>query len=238
MLSDEDMVETPKKAKHSKCIKCGIYSWKFVGQKKVITTDDEAEKLKTILNKNVEIGDVLCNSCRKVMYTPQKKEMCSVEKIVSEFSSQSSISEDADSQHSEAQDPSYVEKESKSKPEVQCVHLPFPRVKSTHSSCFICSSKIDIITVPYEARQQVYIKRRLFIPKGNRCCRKHILIKRFYQEDIDNMIVYSNESVIEVEELKMLIERMSIGCDSSINDKVGEYTLSEERLQTFTGNFF
>ena len=107
-------------------------------------------------------------------------------------------------------------------------------------SCVIHAKKLVILQKrPGEHyRYQVYIKRKLFIPKENQCCHKHILVKRFYQNDINNMTMYSNKIIIEVDKLKMLIEQMSIRCDSSINDRVGEYTLSEERVQVFTDIFF
>ena len=50
---------------------------------------------------------------------------------------------------------------------VETIVMRFNRVVSTKSRCFICSStnKEDLVDVPLEARLQVFIKRRLYIPR-------------------------------------------------------------------------
>lgn len=113
--------------------------------------------------------------------------------------------------------------------------MPFSRVVSTHAYCFICNSKKNISVVPCEARQQAFVKRRIFIPKGNRCCSKHLIKRRFYENDLNELRIFSHESVIEVNELQKLIEHLTINCDSSLKDHIGKFTLSDERLKVFTG---
>lgn len=78
---------------------------------------------------------------------------------------------------------------------------------------------------------------KIFIPNGNRCCSDLLIKKRFYKEDIGNfpVLVYSSSSNVEVDEVSKLLEFLSISVDRELTDKVGDYTLSEERLKAFTG---
>ena len=63
--------------------------------------------------------------------------------------------------------------------------------------------------VPFDARLQVFVKRRLFIPRRNRCCIDYIIKKRFYDNEISSFVIYSNESEIEIEELQKFLDVLS-----------------------------
>ena len=63
----------------------------------------------------------------------------------------------------------------------------------------------NLTVIPEEARIQPYIKKKIFIPPGNRCCTTHILKNGIYEED------------------------------STLLDKIGEFSLSEKQIQIFTG---
>ncbi|XP_076246511.1 uncharacterized protein LOC143186687 [Calliopsis andreniformis] len=93
----------------------------------------------------------------------------------------------------------------------------------------------SIINVPFEVRKQVFIMRRLYVPKGNRCCPNHLIKNRFFRDIVSNLRVHSNTSLIDVNELKTYFEYIANTSDSSITDKVGDFTLSEERLKVFSG---
>lgn len=73
-MASEGVIEIQKKAKHTKCAKCNVFMWKVSGQKKVISAIEEAQKLQSILNKSIHIGDELCNKCRKVLYNKKRSE--------------------------------------------------------------------------------------------------------------------------------------------------------------------
>ncbi|XP_046142743.1 uncharacterized protein LOC123988053 [Osmia bicornis bicornis] len=75
----------------------------------------------------------------------------------------------------------------------------------------------------------------MYVPKGNRCCRSHLLDKCLYEQDMYSLRVYSNNSLIDVNELRTYFEYLSVTNGSSIKDKIGNFTLSEERLKAFTG---
>lgn len=114
--------------------------------------------------------------------------------------------------------------------ELEFVELGFPRIISTHKYCCLCGSSSNITIVPFEARKQVISKRRLFIPQGNRCCKNHIIKKRFYDKDINTFRIHSHTGVFEVNDLEKLLWQLAIGTDSSIIDKIGDHSFSEKQL--------
>ena len=59
---------------------------------------------------------------------------------------------------------------------------------------------------------------------------KHLIKKRFYDDDLNNLRVVSNYSKIEITELSKYLEQLSVRCDSSIHDKIGDFLLSEEQI--------
>lgn len=82
---------------------------------------------------------------------------------------------------------------------------------------------------------QAFIKNRIFIPKNNRCCAKHLIKKRLYDEELNKLKVYSNVSEIDKPELVFYLDNLSTRIDQSIHDKVGDFALSNEKLEVFTG---
>ena len=68
--------------------------------------------------------------------------------------------------------------------EDETIKMPFQRVTSTKYYCYICKSKMDLRDFPLNARLQVFIKRGLFIPYRNRCCKIHMIKNRFYESII------------------------------------------------------
>lgn len=119
--------------------------------------------------------------------------------------------------------------------ETEYVKMQFQIVVSTHKYCSVCGSTKSIINAPYEARKQAFVLKRLYIPNGNRCCPTHLIKGRLYEEDLTNLRVHSNSALIEINEFRKYFEFMSINCNSNIKDKIGDFTLSEERLRVFTG---
>ena len=119
--------------------------------------------------------------------------------------------------------------------EIEKITMPFQRVISSKSYCFICKSIKDIHDVPFNARIQVFVKRRIFIPKRNRCCSKHLIRNRFYEDEVQAMFVYSNESIIECTELRIFLDKLSSEIDSRLHNKIGDFAISEERVKALTG---
>ena len=115
------------------------------------------------------------------------------------------------------------------------IEMPFARIISTHRYCFVCGVTKNIVNVPAETRKQVFIMRRLYVPKGNRCCPGHLLKNRLFQEDVLNLKIHSNNSIIDTKELRNYFEYLSVNNNSNIKDTIGDFTLPEERLKVFTG---
>ena len=105
---------------------------------------------------------------------------------------------------------------------------------STHSYCFLCKSNIDLEDVPFTARIQVFVQRRIFIPARNRCCRKHVINNRFYNDEVDEITVYSNESLINITEVEAFMEKLSDESVSELHNRIGKLTLSDERIKILT----
>lgn len=170
-----------------------------------------------------------------------KEDSVSKEKLMSdsnETSDSESCSENDLKSDEEKRDPIFFRKVSVD--ETEKVELPFNRVISTHNYCFVCGfgkkqPETTLRRVPLEARIQVFTLKRLFIPKGNRCCSSHLINDQFYEDEIVKMKMWSNFSEIEVTDLTNFLKHMSINTDKTILDKIGEYSLSEDRLKTFTG---
>ena len=107
--------------------------------------------------------------------------------------------------------------------------------KKMHKYCCICFSTKNLTTVPEDARNQCYMKKRIYIPVGNRCCKNHIIKTRIYEEDLSLLKVHSNTATLTAVELSQMMETLSIKSDSSLFDKVGEFSLSEKQIKIFTG---
>ena len=75
---------------------------------------------------------------------------------------------------------------------------------------------------------------RLYIPKGNRCCAAHMIKKRFFTDEFELLRPYSNFSFIEGSEVTLFLNQLANNVDSSWHNNIGNFSLSEERLKTFT----
>ena len=62
--------------------------------------------------------------------------------------------------------------------EVERIEIPIQRTVATHKYCCICFSTKNLTTVSEDARNQCYIKKKIYIPVGNRCCKNHIIKTR------------------------------------------------------------
>ena len=154
---------------------------------------------------------------------------------LSEQLSQASLESSQPSHSSTASDPTYVYKPEKQASVIETVQMPFKRVITTEKYCCLCSSASGRLQVPFEACMQAFIKKRIFISNRNRCCSKHLIKKRFYDEELDNLRIVSNYSRVEVTELSKYLEQLSVRCDSTIHDKIGDFSLSEEQIKALTG---
>lgn len=115
------------------------------------------------------------------------------------------------------------------------VTLPLKRVISTHKYCILCNSKSNIKTIPMEARYQVFIKRRIIIPKGDRCCSNHLIRNKFFEDELLRLRIHSNTSVISAKETSIFLNLLSVKVDETLFNQISNFTMPEEQLIIFTG---
>lgn len=223
---------------NNNCIGCGLSEKKMIRRKTKVNADDEAIILSDYFATNVVIGDILCQKCSgmaRLAKSKQRKleEPKPVVNTPQSDSQESTSSSDPPSQPAK-NDPVYCP------PEIQVtekntIELPFRRVISTHDYCCLCRGKSGIINVPFEARQQAFIEKEIFIPEGNRCCHRHLIKKRFYIEDLNNLKIHSNSCIATAEDITRLLKAISITADRELHDRIGDFSISEERIRAFTG---
>jgi len=189
-----------------------------------IETEDEATIFSTKLQRTIVVNDILCSKCRIFQY---KKEKLDVDFSI--FGNDQSQSTSDDSSINIRLKPEVQESN------IERIEVPIQRTISTHKYCCLCSATTNLSVIPEEARMQSYIKTKIYIPVSNRCCRHHLIKNRFYDEDLGLLKVYSNSSSLSASELTKMMGSLSIKCDSSLYDKIGDYSLSEKQLLVFTG---
>lgn len=144
----------------------------------------------------------------------------------------------------------------------EVVELPIQRTVSTHKYCCLCGCNAtkNLVQISFEARSQAYSRMQIFIPQSNlshllykyflyfksfivfvlfpenRCCKKHLTVKnRFYEDDLRQLSIYSNSSIIEVSELTKLLKGFSARVDRNLFDRIPDFSIPEKSLMIFTG---
>ena len=69
----------------------------------------------------------------------------------------------------------------------------------------------------------------------NRYCRAHLIKGRFFDDELNRLHVYSNFATVKDSELSELLEDLIIERDTTILDKVEDFSLSNEKIHLFTG---
>jgi len=208
---------------HLQCAGCDIALNKN-GRKKLVLNGEEANSFSSCLKRTISVNDILCHRCRLSIYRKKESE------------NDSELERDLPSSESTSDPIFEVQLQPKeAMPEVEYIEIPIQRTVSTHKYCCICSSTNNLTVIPEEARMQSYIKKKIYIPVGNRCCRSHVIKNRIFEEDLNLLKIYSNTTSLTGLELSKLMGTLSIKCDSTLLDKVGEFTLSKQQLDVFTG---
>lgn len=153
---------------HLKCTGCDMLLRKIKGKKKLIRNEDEANVFGRSLQRTIIINDIICNKCRLSIYKKQKPKK----------ESESEIETDLQSFESTSDDPTFEVQFKSKETEIEYVEIPIQRTVATHKYCCICSATENLMVIPEEARMQSYIKKKIYISVGNRCCRTHIIKNR------------------------------------------------------------
>ncbi|XP_058810427.1 uncharacterized protein LOC131675459 [Phymastichus coffea] len=232
---------TNTKQRYKNCIRCNLNERKSTGYKRFIQSQSVVDDLKKCLNVDAEIDDFICSKCYAVFSCTRsrltKEEATTTnqsEDRVSQSFSQLSVSSTNSSQQTDPGDPPILFTERKIIEEDE-IELPIPRCIATHKYCCICRKDCNLMAVPMEARLQVFTMRNIFIPAGNRCCKDHFIKKRLYEEVMNNIIATSNVSSMKASDVSNFLQKFRIDVDKELTDKVGDFSLPENRLIIFTG---
>ncbi|GAB1860468.1 SWIM-type domain-containing protein [Camponotus japonicus] len=212
--------------KNLKCAGCDTFLKKITGKKKIVKNANEAHDFSSTLQRIIVANDILCKKCRLSIYKKKNPE----KDVESETERDPPSESDNDDPTFEIQ---FRPKETIT--EVERIEIPIQRTVTTHKYCSICLLSNNLTTIPEEARISAYIKKKIYIPSGNRCCKGHLIKNRIYEDDLGLLRVHSNTANLTALELSKVIETLSIKCDSTLLDKVSEYSISEEQLEVFTG---
>lgn len=139
------------------------------------------------------------------------------------------------SQGSSVGDPTYIAPKQRQQEIEEYVYMQFARPISTHRFCFICMENNTLRVIPLQARLQVFIKRRIYIPQTNRCCQKHLIGDRLFADQIDMIVPYSNNSLLPISELNVFLDQLSLKADATLLDNVSDFSMPEEKLRVLTG---
>ena len=201
--------------KKPKCAACDKFCHKVSGQKKKIETE---EKMRSII---VTIfNDFLCGKCKILHYEKEKldaeNKMDDLKQTFNDPLVNIRLKTEVDRLNDER------------------IEVLVQKTVSTHKYCCVCSSSNETTVIPEIARLQSFIKIGIYVPASNRCCRIPLIKSRFYEECLSRLKVYSNSSKLTSLELTKMTGNLSIQCNSTLYDKIGDFSLSEKQLFIFT----
>ncbi|XP_058802355.1 uncharacterized protein LOC131670634 [Phymastichus coffea] len=223
---------------YKKCPVCGLPENRMVGYKQIIETDGEASSLSDYLTTTVVLGDILCRKCSGIarLARSKKRKLEESKNVVNtpQSDSQESTSSSDPSSQTSKNDPVYSPQQVQ--PAVkETIELPFKRVVSAHNYCCLCRTRTGIVNIPFEARQQAFVEKEIFIPQGNRCCHRHLIKKRIYVEELDNLKIEAHSCTTTAEDITKLLKAISITSDRELHDRIGDFSISKDRIRAFTG---
>ena len=229
-----DLLEKPVAVSDALCGSCRSLAARKKSEKISSQTSTSSDDYEAGTSKQVRTKDCV----EEVRESSQRIDSLSIEDATANPEPPQQLSSSEDSQtasQASANDPSYSIRIRKSS-EIEMVEMPFQRVTSTHKYCCVCFAQPEsLIVIPFQARLQVFIQTRIFIPYGNRCCAEHLIKKRFFIDDIQKLKIFSNTSSIDKRELTLFLNELSNACNNSILDRIEDSTLSDERIKSLTG---
>ena len=183
----------------------------------------------------MHVGFILCDKCRRRVFfgskTPVVEESPSSSEQRQPIGSQTST-ETPSSQSSGSVFEIVVKEPAE---QIPVLELSLHRTFISHLKCCFCRNKNNLIRVPLNGRLQCFNKRRIFIPIGNRVCSEHLIKKRFFDDDLQLIEVYSNTSFLTAEEICLFLNKISDSASQTFLDKIKSAELTEKQLFSFTG---
>ena len=161
-------------------------------------------------------NDVLYWNCRTIACKNRKLDNSSrFSDIRGTFSESGNFSE------SSYKDPEFETRiKSKVSEGFEHIRIQIQRSVATYKYCCVYYKAQDLTVVPKQPRMQSYVRKRIYIPEGNRCCRARLIKGRFFNEELSRLRVYSNFAKVKDSELSELLEGLTIECDTMILDRV------------------
>lgn len=80
---------------------------------------------------------------------------------------------------------------------------------------------------------QAFVKRRIFIPNGDRCCSQHLIKNKFFEDELSRLPVHSNYSVLSAKEVSIFLDFLSEKVKTTLFDQIGDFTTPEEKLKVY-----
>ena len=153
--------------------------------KKRVEFVDEANAFSLCFGKSIVLNDVLCWNCRIIACKNRKLD------DGSRFpDNKGTFYESDDFSESSDKDPEFEASiKSKVSEGVEHIRIQIQRTVATHKYCCVCYKAQYLTVVPKQARTPCYIKKRIYIPEGNRCCRAHLIKGQFFDEELSRLCV-------------------------------------------------
>ena len=190
-------------------------------RKKRVYSVNEANAFSLCFGKSIVHDDVLCWNCRIIA--------CKNRKLNDDSrfpDNRGTFSESDDFSESSDKNPEFEACiKSKVYEDVEHIRIQKQRTVATHKYCCVCYEPQNLTVVPKKARMKSYVKKRIYISEGNRCCRAHLIKGRFFDKELSRLRIYSNFAKVKDSELSELLEGLTIECD---------FSLWEEKIHLFT----
>jgi hypothetical protein len=89
------------------------------------------------------------------------------------------------------------------------ITINIPRAISSTRSCVVCNKTKNLVDVPDTAYVHTFITKNVLIPHGDKCCPNHLNSKNtFHKKDLDKMEVVCNQTVLNNDDTKLLLDRI------------------------------
>lgn len=238
------------------CAACNRLLKNVPGRKRKLSTDKDVEYFYNITGQLFSIGDILCNKCRLKKYrdlqvlqaqssinnnnTPSNSSFATNPDDINPGYDSDDINPGYDSDDInpgyESDDDFVIHAVNTNNDNIsEHIELMISRTVSTHKYCCLCSKKTNITTVPQIARVQAYTMRKIFIPKGNRCCRDHLIKNRFFDNCLNDLRAYSPSSVFDLTDLTTILGLLGNDAKNTMFTSIGNFSLSDNDIKVFTG---
>ena len=209
----------------TKCDGCSKYVKR--ANKTIQPIDHRLPQYQAVFETKAVVGAKFCaKCCLRVSRSPNDEATLSIADINPPGSKLSTSDETTDSSDSDPTDVDFVPPSSHQKlpKSTELIEMPYKRVVATEAQCFVCGSTKGRSRVSPQLRVQVFLKRRLFVPKNNRCCESHLIQGVLCQEDLKELRQTANTSLMDKQEIAEYVEMLAEEAGPTLKNKVRRRT--------------